>query len=409
MPEVDQPRGDVRECGRSPDTRRTVGLSPVSRVWAEIDVRVWEENFRAIAKVVAPAEVLAVVKANAYGMGAREASQAFARAGARYLAVACIEEGRELLDLGLPVLLLGALLPTEIPVVVGTGLVPSVPDFATAQQLSDAARAIGRTIPVHIQIDTGMGRLGIVLPNARDEVLAISRLPGIRPEGIYTHFPAAGVRDARTYGQITEFAGLIHELREAGCTFQWRHMGNSAAVAGLPEACRAPFNMVRPGLDLHGAHLSCTLRPYTVRPVFSLKSRLVGVRRLPHGATVSYGRTYGVTCPDGECIGTVAVGYADGYPRALSNGGTMSVRGCPCSVVGMVCMDYTMISLNHVPEACPGDEVTVIGNRGEEGVSLAAAARTAGTIPYELMCQLGPRVLRRYIHTGSEIGDRPRR
>ncbi|NOY80434.1 MAG: alanine racemase [Kiritimatiellaeota bacterium] len=372
------------------------------RAWVEIDVRAWEENFRAVAGAVSPATVLAVVKANAYGLGAPEAARAFRRAGCRHLAVASIEEGRELLDLGMQVLLLGAVLPAEVPAVVETGIVASIPDYATALRISDAAQAVGRRVSVHIQVDSGMGRLGIVLSSALDEILRISRLPGILTEGIYTHFPTAGRRDAPTYRQIAEFASLVRELESAGCGFKWRHMANSAAVAGLPEAYRAPFNMVRPGLDLHGAHLSITPRPYRARPVFSLKSRLVGIRTLPQGATVGYGRTYAVTRPGGERIGTVAIGYADGYPRSLSNTGSALVRERTCPVVGMVCMDYTMISLENVPDAEIGDEVVLVGNTGPVAVSIAAVARKAGTIPYELMCQIGRRVHRRYVGRDGE-------
>ncbi len=380
-----------------PDRNDEALCPTLPRAWAEIDVGAWEANFRAIAAAVSPATVQAVVKANAYGLGAPEAARAFRRAGCRHLAVANVEEGRELLDLGMQVLLLGAVLPAEVPAVVATGIVPSVPDYAGARRISDAARAVGRRVPVHILVDSGMGRLGIALSGARDEVLRISRLPGILTEGIYTHFPTAGRRDAPTYRQIAEFAGLIRELESAGCVFKWRHMANSAAVAGLPEAYRAPFNMVRPGLDLHGAHLSITPRPYRTRPVFSLKSWLVGIRTLPKGATVGYGRTYTVTRPAGERIGTVAIGYADGYPRSLSNIGSVLVRDRICPVVGMVCMDYTMVSLEDVPDAEIGDEAVVIGNAGPAAVSIAAVARRAGTIPYELMCQVGRRVHRRYV------------
>jgi len=369
------------------------------RAWVEIDTEAWKQNYRNIQQAVAPAVVLAVVKANAYGLGVRQAAKAFYEAGARHFAVAGAWEGRQLVDLDLPdleVLLLGAPLPEEIPEIVQTGMVASVTSLDVAERLSREAVRRGRTVKVHIQVDTGMGRLGISAARASDEIPRILDLPGLIADGIYTHLPAAGLRDELTYGQIREFARLIRNLDMRGIRFRWRHIGSSAAVAGLPDTHASPFNMVRPGLDLHGAHLSCTPRPYPTVPVFGFKSRLVAVRRLPCGSTVSYGRTYRVANPDGELIGTVSAGYADGYPRALSNVGQVLVRGRRCPVIGRVCMDYTMISLQDVPEAQYGDEVVLIGRQGDEEVGIAEVARAARTIPYELMCQLGPRVRRVY-------------
>jgi alanine racemase len=158
--------------------------------------------------------------------------------------------------------------------------------------------------------------------------------------------------------------------------------------------------MVRSGIDLQGGHFSAQPCPYATRPVLSLKARLLTVRHMPMGAPIGYNRTYRVSKAAGERIGVVSIGYADGYPRHLSNKGVVLVRGQRCPVVGLVCMDYTMISLENVPDAQVGDDVAVIGQQGDEMVSLAEVARAAETIPYELMCSLGPRVERRYVGGG---------
>jgi alanine racemase len=354
-------------------------------------------NYRVISASVAPAEILAVLKANAYGLGLRRAAETLVEAGARYVAVACPQEVLLISDLPVNVIILGGSLPEEIPTIVERGLVASVPDLVTAQLLSQAACDQGRTARVHMNVDTGMGRLGFVPGEVPEAVRCIRALPALELEGIYSHFPAAGVRGAETMAQLAAFTALVQALDSAGLEIRWRHIANSAAVAGMNGAVQAPFTMVRPGLDLHGAHLSITPRPYRTRPVLSLKSRLIAVRHLPLGATVGYGRTYTVIDEEGERIGTIPVGYADGYPRCLSNVGTVLVRGRRCRVVGLVCMDYTMVSLRGVPDAGPGDEVVFIGSQEDEAISIAEVAREAKTIPYELMCGLGQRVERVYI------------
>ncbi len=370
--------------------------SQPDRVWAEFDTGAWRGNFRALQAAVSPALVMPVLKADGYGLGALEAGRMFKEAGARYLAVSCLCEALELESLGVPVLILGAPIPGEIALIVSHGLTGTVPDLATAEAMSALAVAAGKRCLVHVKIDTGMGRVGIPVGEAVQSIRRIVALPGLEVEGIYSHFAAAGLQDNLTARQYQSLAEVIRTLEAERITFKYRHIANSTAAAGIPQACRPPFNMVRSGLDLHGAHLSITPRPYQTASVFTLKSRLASVRYLPCGTTVGYGRTYRVDCPEGERVGVVAIGYADGYPRCLSNCGTMLVHGRRCRVVGRVCMDYTMVSLDQVPEAAPGDEVVVIGRQGGEEIALAEVARTAETIPYEIICGLGSRVRRRY-------------
>jgi len=369
----------------------------VAKAWAEIDESAWVDNFTAIQKHVAPLKLMPVVKANAYGMGARRTSSSFRACGATHLAVSCLDEGLELLGVGADILILGASLGDEIPLVVAHGLIPSVQDVSTARALSGAAARAGKRLKIHIKIDSGMGRFGIPLEQARATVAEIAQLPSLDLDGIFSHLAVSRSRDRETQNSVADFAVLIRDLAAQGIRFAYRHVGNSTAIAGLPEVCGDPFNMVRSGIDLQGGHVSALPRPYQTRPVLTLKARLLAVRHMLMGAPVGYGRTYRVTKAAGERIGVVSIGYADGYSRHLSNKGVMLVRGQRCPVTGLVCMDYSMISLESVPDAQVGDEVVVIGRQGNDMVSLAELARAAETIPYELMCGLGPRVERRYV------------
>lgn len=368
------------------------------RIWVEVDRNLWKQNYKAISKTVSPVLVAPVLKANGYGLGAREAAAAFCRAGASMIVVSCLKEALEISGICPEILLLGAPVPDEIPAIIENNFAATVPDFETASHFSRCAGLLGTNASVHIKIDTGMGRLGIPVDTAEQEIKQIFSLPHLTIEGIYSHFAAAGLQDKETERQHSSMKTLLAQLQHGGITFSKIHIANSTATAGIREATKLPFTMVRCGLDLHGAHLSITPRPYIVEPVMTLKARLASVRTLPAGASVSYGRTYRIEKPEGERIGVVAIGYADGYPRCLSNKGEMLVRGKRCRVIGRVCMDYTMISLENVPHAKTGDEVVIIGKQKEDCISLAEVARTAETIPYEIICSLGPRVTRHYIN-----------
>jgi len=367
------------------------------RIRADLDVAAWRFNYRAISAAVAPATVVPVIKANAYGLGAAAAAEAFCAAGAGILAVACLEEGLNLRHLPCQILLLGSFLPEELPLIIEAGLVPSVVDLSSAEQISKLAQRLNRQVAVHIKIDTGMGRLGLFCHNALAQVLQITQMPGIYAEGIYSHLAAAAYYDTETMRQIRIFQELIRELDVHGRQFRWRHIASSTAAAGIAETIAPPFNMVRSGIDLHGGHLASIMpRPYKTLPVLRLASRLVNIRTVPAGHTISYGRTYTVAHAEGERIGVVPFGYADGFPRCLSNRGQMLVGGKRCPVVGIVCMDYTMLNIGAVTDAEVGDEVVLIGRQGDSEITIGEVARAAETIPYELMSKLGPRVRRCY-------------
>ena len=352
------------------------------RVQLEIDLGILRANFQKIAAAVSPSAVMAVLKANAYGLGVRR--------------VAELNEALELHEIGLPVQILGGVLAEEIPGAVEVGIVLPITDMDTARRISAEAVKQGRTAVCHIKIDTGMGRLGILASEAERSVVEVAALPGLDCEGIYSHFPVAYRRgSAFTEGQIDAFLGLVERLASRGLHFKLRHMANSDAINNFPRAFRAPLNMVRTGINLYGCFDMEGSRVLDVQSVLTLKTRLTAVRQLPAGMNVGYGGTY--TVPRAMAVGTISAGYADGLPLALSNRGHVLICGKPCPVVGRVSMDYTTVDLTQVPEACVGDEVVCLGGEGPMRVTVEHWAQLKGTHSYEIICSIGGRVERRYV------------
>ena len=367
----------------------------MARVWAEIDCAKWAANYRTLADAAAPAMVVPVLKSDGYGLGAIAAAETFRRAGARRVAVAAVGEAIALQDHGLEIQFLGAPEPEEIPAIVEMGAVGSAADVETARRFSDAAEAAGRDARVHVLVDTGMGRLGILVDEALRRIHEIAAMPRLEVEGIYSHFPLAEEPGDLAEKQIQHMHAIVTNLRDEGLPIRYAHMANSYAISCLAEARSGIFNMVRPGIELHGAgDAPLGDRRLDVQPVLTLKAKLLAARELPAGFTIGYGRTYTLKQP--ERIGTVAIGYADGYPRSLSNRGKVLVHGRECPVVGSVCMDYIQISLANAPDAQPGDEVVLVGRQGAAEVTVQQVARAAGTISYEILTHLGSRVERRY-------------
>jgi alanine racemase len=369
---------------------------PVSRVRLEINLPTLVRNYRRIVAAVAPCEVMAVLKADAYGLGVVPIATALRRAGVRTFAVAELNEALALMTLGYPVLILGTVLPEEIRPAVEAGIQLPLSDLRTAQLISQAAQSTGREAVCHLAVDTGMGRLGLLAESAAETIREILRLPGLRVEGIYSHFPMAYQAAGEfTQSQIARFRELITTLEQAGICFRYRHIANSDAINNFPDSYAAPFNLVRTGINLHGSFDPEGRRALSLEPVLTLKTRLTAVRLLPAGASVGYGMTYRV--PRAMRIGTIAAGYADGLPLALSNRSHVLVRGRACPVVGRVSMDYTNVSLEQVPDAACGDEVTCLGGEGPLAVSVDDWAQLKGTHSYEIICSFGRRVQRVYV------------
>jgi alanine racemase len=368
---------------------------PPRRVWVEVNLATLCDNYRKIAAAVAPARVMAVLKANAYGLGAQPIAAALAKAGVDRIGVAEPYEALSLATPDLPVQILGSVLPEELPAMVASGVVLPVTDLATARLIHAEGERQGRRVKVHFKIDTGMGRLGILLADAREVIAQAVRLTALEPEGIYSHFPVAyRAGESYTQRQIEAFVALLRDLNAAGITFPLRHMANSDAVNNFPLTARTPFNLVRTGINLHGSFDTEGRRVLQLQPVLSLKTRLTAVRRLTAGTAIGYGLTHRLA--HDTPVGTISAGYADGLPLALSNRGYVLIRGRACPVLGRLSMDYTTVALEQVPDAAVGDEVVCLGGDGPLAISVEDWANLKGTHPYEIICAIGTRVERRY-------------
>jgi len=367
-----------------------------ARVWLEVDLDVLRDNFHKIAASVNPCEVIGVLKANAYGLGVKPIAQALGEAGCRRFGVAELNEGLELAGEGTAVQILGAVLPEEIEPAIMAGVTLPCGDLDTARCISQTAARCARKATAHFLVDTGMGRLGIPVAQAADVIRRAVRLPGVDWEGVYSHFPMA-YRSGSDYTnrQMDIFEELLAILAADRVTFRWRHIANSDAINNFPRAFGDPYNAVRTGINLHGAFDSEGRRSLALVSVLTLKTRLAAVRRLPAGASIGYGCTYRL--PREMMVGTISAGYADGLPLALSNRGSVLIRGIPCQVLGRVSMDYTTIALDTVPDACCGDEVICLGGHGIGAVSVEDWAQLKNTHPYDIICSFGSRVERRYI------------
>jgi len=369
---------------------------PHSRVWLDINLGTLRRNYAAISDAVAPCSVVGVLKANAYGLGVTPVARALKDAGCSGFGVAELNEALSLIPLGLPVQILGGILPEEVPEAVNAGIVLPVTDLAIAEMISRHACEQDRMARCHFLVDTGMGRLGILAHEAEDVVRKAHALPGLNCEGIYSHFPVA-YRNGGDYTnrQIDTFLSLLTRLADSGITFAKVHMANSDAINNFPRAYRPPFNVVRTGINLHGSFDIEGRRILALSPVLSLKTRLTAVRTMSAGNHIGYGCTYRL--PRDTLVGTISAGYADGLPLALSNRGHVLVRDHPCQVLGRVSMDYTTVSLEQVPEARCGDEVVCLGGEGPTAVSVEDWAQLKGTHPYDIICSIGNRVERRYV------------
>lgn len=368
-----------------------------TRTWAEIDVPSLAHNYRTLRSLLpAGCRFLGVVKADAYGHGALEIARRLEAWGAEYLAVACLEEAARLRQGGvrLPILILGATDPRRAQALLDLDVTQTVGDLDSARALSAGLAGAGKRLKVHIKTDTGMSRLGFLsdeahLERAVEEISAAVSLPGLEAEGIFTHFADADGDEAYTMGQFTRFLDVLDGLKGKNVSFPLRHCANSAAVLSYP--C-THLDMVRPGIALYGHYPdpACEgLDGPGLAPVMGLYTRVAAVRTLPDGTSVSYGRT--ATLKGERTLAVLPLGYADGLHRVLSNQGGVWLGGRRCPIVGRVCMDMCMVDVTGLTVR-PGDVAEVFG----EHMPIEEAAGLAGTISYELLCAVSPRVPRVY-------------
>ena len=374
--------------------------------WAEIHLDAIAENTRAIKAFLSDRTALiAVVKANAYGHGAVPVARTVLAAGADSLAVVRTMEGIELRQAGIdaPILVMGYAPLEEIPLLARWDLTPTLMTLEQARRLSQARPTPGRKHPVHIKVDTGMGRFGLLPDEVVDFVQDVARLPGLELEGLYTHFSVADEvtesSTAYTRRQLQTFMNVVEDLEDAGVHVPLTHVCNSAATMRFPDM---HLDGVRIGIALYGLSPSEeTPLPVPLRPALTLKSLVARVRTLPPESSISYGRTYTTSRP--TRVALVPAGYGEGTHRLLSNRGQVLIRGKRAAIVGRVCMDQFMVDVTTIEGVSQDDEVVLIGSCGGEHISAGEVARWARTIHYEVTTSLLPRVTRVYLQNGEVV------
>ena len=376
--------------------RRTV------RTWAEVDLDALAHNYRLLRGLAPEAGFLGLVKANAYGHGAVPVAQKLESLGADMLAVACLDEAVELRQAGIaiPILCLGQTPPELAPELLEYDVTQTVGDLETGEALSAAAAAAGKTLKIHVKVDTGMGRLGFLwldedLTPAHEEgwdfrqtdIYELCCLPNLHVEGMFTHFAAADGDEAYTVKQLRRFLDLRSRMEAWNVRPEICHCAASAAVLNCPQT---HLDMIRPGIVLYGCMPDPSMKDPGLKAVMTLKSRIALVRDLPAGAKISYGCT--ATLERDSKVAVLPIGYGDGLPRCLSNKLEVLIGDKLCPVLGRVCMDMCMVDITDAPGVKAGDVAQVYGPGLTDW-----AAQLAGTIPYELLCQLTGRVPRLYL------------
>ncbi len=364
---------------------------------AIVDLTAIEHNVARVRGLVGEkVEILAVVKADAYGHGAVKAARACERGGASLLGVAIVREGAELRRAGieLPILVQCCASASEIGAIIEHGLMPTVASLEFARALSEEASRAGVTVKVHADIDTGMGRMGFAPESAVEEISGVAELPGLELDGLYTHFSTSEIaNDKWTLGQIEKFEGLARELAGLGIKPPRLHAANSGAVINYEKA---HLTLARPGLMLYGVYPDRSLESkVALRPALRFETSIVFLKSIPAGTSLGYGRSFVAPAP--MRIGTANVGYADGYAWRLSGESSVLVRGRRVPVVGRVSMDQLLIDVSSVADAELGDTVTLIGSDGAQCIRAEDIAGWAGTISYEILCGISQRVPRVYV------------
>jgi alanine racemase len=379
---------------------------------AHVDLAALQANFQAIAGFLASGpragdarpgapSIIAVVKANAYGHGAGPVGIALERAGARMLACADIEEGIVLRQAGVraAILVFGALSVSDLTGVFDYGLTPTISTPSAGRALEAAAAQRGRRARYHLKIDTGMNRLGFRHDNLARTVVPLLSSPHLELEAIYTHFGTADDPGHPLFSRQRErFRAVLADLGRAGARPQYVHAANSAALLRDPGVW---FDAVRPGLLLYGVVPPPLSPPIPLKPVMSLRSRIVSVKGVRTGEAVGYGARFVAGRP--TTIATVPAGYADGLDARLAGRGSVLVRGRRAPIVGAVCMDMIMIDVTGIPVE-PGDPVVILGADRSDEITAAEMAATIDTIPYEVLCRIGSRIERVY---NSDESDEP--
>ena len=372
-----------------------MNMSAIRPTWVEVDLEAITENLATIRKKVGSTKVMGTVKANAYGHGLLEVARLLERERVDMLGVSILDEAMHLRHAGLqtPILIMGTILPEEAERAVELDVTLTLNSFEVAKSLSESGKKLGRKMKAHVKIDTGMGRFGELPDKAVEYLKSLQSLEYLRVVGIYTHFPIADEQnDEFTLEQIRTFKNIISDLESKDIHIPLQHAANSSAILNYPDSY---FNFVRPGITLYGLYPSEKVnRTLPLKPALSWKSTILALKKLPRSWSVSYGRTY--ITPSEKTIAIIPVGYADGFNRRLSNRGHVLIRGRRAPVIGLVCMDQFMVDVTHIANVATGDEVVLIGNQGNNEITADEIAGQLGTIHYEVICGIAPRVPRIY-------------
>ena len=383
-------------------------MKKFERVKAVVSLDAIAHNFAEMKKNIAEGtQIVAVIKADGYGHGA----EAIARLIEDYdyiwgFAVATPEEALQLRTFGVkkPILILGIVFEEYYTEMIAKEIRLTVCTYEMAQELSEEAKRQGRNVHIHIGLDTGMSRIGFAdRQESVAQIKKIKELPNVEIEGMFTHFARADETDrSPAMDQLKRYLNFAKLLEDAGVQIPMKHCSNSAGIIRIPEA---NLNAVRAGITIYGMYPSNEVERDNLKliPAMELKSHIVYVKTLEPGAAISYGGTF--TVKKEMRVATIPVGYADGYPRSLSNKGWVLIHGKKAPILGRVCMDQFMVDVTKIPEADMGDEVTLIGKDGKEFISMETLGDLSGRFSYEFACDISKRVPRVYIRDGREWGE----
>ncbi|WP_127836632.1 alanine racemase [Clostridium prolinivorans] len=373
-------------------------------VWAEVNLDNLAHNMREIRKISKSKDIIAVIKADGYGHGALDIAPTLLENGATKIAVAVLNEAIELRRGGIkaPIIILGFTPPSLIDMLLRYDIEQTVYSYELAKEISNMAQKKNKKAKIHIALDTGMGRIGF-LPNDEsiEDVYKISKLPNIIIEGLYSHFSTADEED-KTYTelQLKKFNEFYDKLIKKGIKINIRHIANSAAIIDLPKS---HFEAVRPGVILYGYYPSeeVSREKINLKPVMSLKTNIVHIKKLPAGEYIGYGRKFKTNRE--SIIATLPVGYADGYTRFLFEKAKVIINGSFAPVVGRICMDQCMVDVTDIKNVQLGDEVILLGEKDNLKFDADDIAKLIGTINYEVTCMISKRVPRVYLKSGKVI------
>lgn len=368
-------------------------------VWAEIDLKNIEHNITVVKEKVGACEIIGVVKADGYGHGALETAQVLINNGVSSLGVGTLSEAIILREAGItcPIIILGLTPWAYHSELIEYDLTPVLASYTDTRVLSTLAVKAKKTMEVLLAVETGMGRIGFMpTEGSITEITGIHRLPNIKIKGLFSHFAIADENNkSYSHWQLNNFENFYKRLEKVGVPINYRTIANSSAILKLPESY---YEAVRPGILLYGYYPSDLIDKNTleIKPAMTLKANIVFIKRVPPGYSISYGRKF--TTERESIIATLPIGYADGYPRALSGKGRVIVKGQYAPIVGAICMDQCMIDVTDIPGVRKYEEVILMGSQSDKTITADEIAEKTGTVKYEIICRIGQRVPRVYIN-----------